>query len=196
MIDSDHILKKNKIKKLLIEMQKFNFDIIQAQINIIKLNFFTKAENEGYNLTHNLPGQKKMIGTAPAIFNKLKLKHIKFDNKITKTIDDTDFYYRLHKKGKNKFGIGLTKIDCYHDPSFISYIKKFYWYGKGDAEFCFKYKNKILSMSYHLIIRYMFIYSLKAIVSLKLIAIPYFIIQGLIRVISLYLNLFKLLLSK
>ena len=31
-------------------MQKFNFDIIQAQINIIKLNFFTKAENEGYNL--------------------------------------------------------------------------------------------------------------------------------------------------
>ena len=47
MIDSDHILKKNQIKKLLIEMQKFNFDIIQAQINIIKLNFFTKAENEG-----------------------------------------------------------------------------------------------------------------------------------------------------
>ena len=40
MIDSDHILKKNQIKKLFSEMKKFNFDIIQAQINIIKMNFF------------------------------------------------------------------------------------------------------------------------------------------------------------
>tara|TARA_X000000950_G_C13907448_1_gene657545 strand:+ start:2938 stop:3759 length:822 start_codon:yes stop_codon:yes gene_type:complete len=195
MIDSDHILKKNQIKKLFSEMKKFNFDIIQAQINIIKMNFFTRAENEGYNLVHNLPGQKKMIGTAPAIFNKSKLKHIKFDNKITKTIDDTDFYYRLHEMGKNKFGIGDTKIDCYHDPYFFSYIKKFYWYGKGDAEFCYKYKSKILSMSYHLIIRYMFIYSIKALVSLKFIAIPYFIVQGFIRAVSLYLNFFRLIVT-
>ena len=51
----------------------------------------------------------------------MKIKKIKFDSKITKTIDDTDYFYRLSKK--HRFGIAETKILSYHEKGFFKYFK-------------------------------------------------------------------------
>ena len=195
MIDCDHFLKPNQLQKLLDELVEKNYAIIQAQLQIKSIDFWTNLENKTLEISHNIPGlKKKIIGTAPNVYNKLKIKKIKFDSKITKTIDDTDYFYRLSKKNI-RFGIAETKILSYHEKGFFKYFKKFIWYGKGDAEFCYKYKLKFFSMAFHLLIRYPLIYSLKSLTRLNLLPVIFFIIQGYVRFISMIVNLFKLYLK-
>ncbi len=192
MIDCDHFLKKNQLNHMLQDLQDKDFAILQAQIKIKNLDFWTNAEKKALDLVHNIPGlKKKIIGTAPNIYNKSKLKNIRFNSRITKTIDDTDFFYRL-SQNKIRFGISKIKVISYHEPGFTKYFKKFIWYGKGDAEFCFKYKFKIFSMSYHLLVRYMIIYPLKSILNLSFNPVIFFLSQGFIRFLSMIINLFKI----
>jgi hypothetical protein len=116
----------------------------------------------------------------------------RFDDYITKTIDDTDFIYRLRKKNIN-FGIGTVKIFQNHNTSFFDYIRKFSWYGKGDGEFIQKNPSQLLSMLFHLLIRYNFIYTYKSLLKLKFLAVPFFLIQSLSRfygIINHFKNLF------
>ena len=122
-----------------------------------------------------------MIGTAPAIYKKSVFDCARFDDSITKTIDDTDFMYRLSKFQELKFGIGKTNIRQFHFADFNTFFKKFQWYGKGDGEFCRKHPERSLSMIFHLIVRYPIIYSLRAIRRGYFKAIPFFILQGLMR---------------
>ncbi len=71
MIDADHILHNNSIEKLLFDLNSYKFDIVQSQlISKRKNNFFNLAEQEVWDLTHNIPGARKMIGTAPCIYKK------------------------------------------------------------------------------------------------------------------------------
>lgn len=195
MIDCDHLLKKNQLNRMLTELKKNNFAIIQAQIDIKDLDFWTRAEKNCLDLVQNIPGVKKqMIGTAPNIYDKSKLKKIRFSGKITKTIDDTDYFYNASKKNI-KFGVGKEKITSIHEKGFLKYVKKFLWYGKGDAEFCFKHKTRTLSMLYHLCVRYSVIYPLLSILNFKFSSAFFFIIQGLARFLSLVINLFKIYLK-
>jgi glycosyltransferase involved in cell wall biosynthesis len=135
MIDGDHILKKNDLKNLLKDLTNSNFDMVQSQIKIFKItSFYNDAENDFYTLFHNIPGIKKMIGVAPAIYKKRIFKKVNFNDKITKSIEDADFIYNLKKKNF-VFGIGHTKISQDHSGRLKDYLKKFLWYGKGDGEF-------------------------------------------------------------
>lgn len=186
MIDADHILHNNSIEKLLFDLNSYKFDIVQSQlISKRKNNFFNLAEQEVWDLTHNIPGARKMIGTAPCIYKKKIFRYVKFDHKITKKIDDTDFIYRLSKLKKFRYGIGNTKIIQDHNAKFFDYINKFLWYGHGDGEFVNKYPVKIFSILYHQLIRYCIIYPIKSLFKFKIRSILFFILTGLLRCIGM-----------
>ncbi|NQW69749.1 MAG: glycosyltransferase family 2 protein [Betaproteobacteria bacterium] len=182
MIDADHRLKENDLNSLLADLEIYKFDIVQSQlVSFRNSNWLNIAEEQMWELNHNHPGPRDMIGVAPAIYRKKLFELIEFDDTITKTIDDTDFAYRLSQLPDIKYGIGRTRIAQLHNPSFASYMRKFKWYGIGDGEFCIKHRNRTPSMLYHLLFRYPFVYSLKALFKLKLLAFPYLILQGFTR---------------
>lgn len=192
MIDCDHILEPNQLNDLLNEMTTNNYAIIQAQIKILNKDFWTRAENFALRITE-VPGlQKQMLGTAPSIYNCKLLKNISFDSHITETIDDTDYFYRLSKL-KKRFGTAHTMIKCHHEPGIANYIKKFLWYGKGDAEFGYKHKSRVKNIIFHLLIRYPIINFTKAILLLRADTALFFFLQGMTRFLSFTVNYTKLI---
>lgn len=186
MIDADHILRGDDIKNLLKDLKKFDFDIVQSQLISRKnSSFINLAEQEYWDITHNFSGKRKMIGTAPALYKKNIFKFIRFDARITEKMDDTDFIYRLSNLKKFNYGIGETKITQFHHNTLKDYLKKFIWYGRGDAEFVIKYPNRVFSILFHQLIRYPIIYSIKSLLRFKLKA-PFFIsAMGFIRFFSM-----------
>lgn len=192
MIDADHRLSENDLDMLLQDMIDQNFDIIQSGlISHVNLGFWDSAEEATSNLLFNIPGPKKMIGTAPAIYKKNIFKHIRFEDNITSTIDDTDFIYRLSLLNQFTYGKSKINIRQYHFANFKIYFRKFLWYGKGDGEFCLKHPNRAYSMIFHLLIRYPIIYSFRSLINLKFKPIPYLIFQGYTRFIGLLIFFLK-----
>jgi glycosyltransferase involved in cell wall biosynthesis len=192
MIDADHILNKNDIYDLYRDLCKYNLDIVQSQLETYhKNNILNIAEDQLYNIQHNKPGQKKMIGTAPAIYNKEIFDYIRFDEKITQKMDDTDFIYRLSKLKKYKIGVGETKIKQNHVAQLNEYYKKYLGYGYGDGEFIHKYPFKIFSILNNLIFRYLLFYPIKSLLVLNFFSAPLFFFQGIIRLIGIIKYFFK-----
>ena len=190
MIDADHRLDEDSLQGLLHDLNNHDYDIVQSQLLSYKNNnYWNSAEEDAWHLTHNIPGEKTMIGVAPSMYKKSLFSEVKFDDNITKTIDDTDFIYRLSKIKTMKIGIGETKIKQLHFGSFLDYKKKFKWYGIGDSEFCIKHPNRSFLILFHLIIRYPVIYPLKALLAGKIKVIPFFIMQGFFRLYGLVVGL-------
>lgn len=186
LIDADHRLKKNDLNDLLQDLLKYDFDIVQSGLISFKNHgFWDSAEEQSWELVQNKPGKREMIGTAPAIYKKSVFKYARFDDRITTTIDDTDFSYRLSKFSEVRIGVGDTNIAQYHFSNYKTYIKKFLWYGKGDGEFCIKNPERSLSMIYHLAIRYPIVYSFRALYNKKFKAVIFFIVQGNLRLFGL-----------
>jgi glycosyltransferase involved in cell wall biosynthesis len=186
MIDADHRLAPDDLKNLLDDMSEFNLDLVTARlISYQNHGFWDAAEEASWLLTQDTPGVKNMVGTAPAIYKKRIFKFVRFDDHVTKSIDDTDFCYRLSKIPEIRMGIGRTRIRQYHFADLGTYLRKFLWYGKGDGEFCRKNPERMPSMFFHLLIRYPFIYPFKAIRAARFNAIPFFVLQGSVRFIGL-----------
>lgn len=187
MIDADHRVKKGDLLSLVKDLEEFDFDMVQSQLcSHENTNFWTKAEEMAWDVNHNEPGPKEMIGTAPAAYKKFIFEHVKFCDDVTSTIDDTDFIYRLSKVvPKIKYGIGRTKISQLHFADLNTFLKKFSWYGKGDGEFCHKNPERAFSMIFHLLVRYPIFYPIKSIVKGKFLVVPFFIIQGYARFFGL-----------
>ena len=182
MIDGDHRLKKVDLDSLLGDLLDNQFSIVQAQLKSYRNNnWLNKGEEQMWDMNHNIPGPKSMIGVAPAMYRKSLFEKIQFDDTITKTIDDTDFIYRLSRLPNIKYGIGNTKIAQFHTSDYKDYMKKFKWYGIGDGEFCMKHKNRALSMWFHLLVRYPVLYPLRAALSGRLYAAGYCFLQGIVR---------------
>lgn len=193
MIDADHMLLPNDLENLVKDMLKYELDIVQSGLSSSNNdNFWDKAENQAWKLNHNKPtGRRKMIGTAPAIYKREIFKEIQFSDDITKTIDDTDFMYRLSVLNKYYIGVGDTVIKQFHFSNFKSFRKKFFWYGIGDGEFCIKHPNRAHKMLFHLLIRYPIIYPFKSLFKGYIYAMPFFIVQGYIRFFGLVSLVFK-----
>ncbi len=182
MIDGDHRLRKGDLDSLLNDLIKYNFSIVQSQLNsFCSTSWMNKGEEQKWEMFHNIPGPKSMIGVAPAIYRKSIFEKIQFDDKITKTIDDTDFIYRLSLLPDISYGIGNTKIAQLHTEGCSDYIKKFKWYGIGDGEFCIKHRKRAPSMWFHLLIRYPIIYPVRAIIKGKFYAAGYCFLEGVTR---------------
>ncbi len=186
MIDADHRLAPNDLDGLFADLERYDLDIVQSQLESFENHgFWDAAEEESWDLTHNIPGEKKMIGTAPAIFRRRVFEHVRFDDNITSAIDDTDFMYRLSKFPEHKIGIGTTRIAQLHFSDFHTYVKKFRWYGRGDGQFCIKNPNRAPSMCFHLLVRYPLVYSARGLKRGKLKSVPFFMLQGWVRFASL-----------
>jgi glycosyltransferase involved in cell wall biosynthesis len=196
LIDADHRIRKGDLQGLLKDMEYYNLDIVQAALDIQPDGFWCKSEAVMCELFENVPGPKKMIGVAPCIFRKQVFEHIRFEDTITSTIDDTDFMYRLYKLNLFVVGMGTTRVSQKHEPELKSYLRKFRWYGRGDGEFCVKHPERAHSMVFHLSIRYPFIYSWKALIAGKLFAIPFLVIQGYVRLWNLIIRIAELKLKK
>ncbi|MCK5425432.1 MAG: glycosyltransferase [Emcibacter sp.] len=191
MIDADHRIKPDTLTSLQKDLDEFNFDVVQSKLGIEENSFWTSAENQAFDIFLNFSGQKTMIGTAPAMYRKSLFSVHKFDADITRNKDDADFFYRLSKHPEFTFGTGNTYVWQEHHASFVDYVKKFFWYGKGDSEFCRKHKNRAASMAFHLFINYPIFRSIKAILKGKPKAVPYFILCGLTRGTSMVFHLLK-----
>lgn len=182
MIDADQRVALGDLNSLIKEMNKKNYDVIQAGVKSMdNKSFWGKAENDIYDIIHNHPGDRNTLGGSPTIYKKKIFKYVRFDDYITKTTEDTDFFYKLRLLKKFKIGVGSIKITQYHFPKLVEFIKKYKWYGKGDAEFCFKNPERFFFMFFHLTIRYPIIYSLKALVLNKFYAVPLLLIHSFFR---------------
>jgi len=182
MGDADHRLMPGDLDSLLSDMNEFQFDIVQSGLVSHKnQGFWDAAEEDSWELIQNIPGRRNMVGTAPAIYKKHVFNFARFDDHITATIEDTDLSYRLSKFPSLRLGVGHTKIRQYHFADFHTYVKKFKWYGKGDGEFCRKHPERMPSMVFHLLVRYPILHSLTAIRHGRLRAVPFFVLQGVMR---------------
>jgi len=192
VIDADHRLKQGDLEALYRDLVDFDLDIVQSQLRAFdNSGFWVAAENEMWDLTHNIPGPRAMIGTAPAIYRKSKVfDRVRFDDHITATIEDTDLMYRISKFPELKVGIGRTVVFQEHAASLKTYLGKFKWYGKGDGEFCRKHPERTGSMVFHLLIRYPVVYPFRALCKGKFRVIPFFILQGWVRFYGLAKYLF------
>ncbi|MES2975041.1 MAG: glycosyltransferase family 2 protein [Pseudomonadota bacterium] len=195
MIDADHRLEPDDIASLYKDLIEFQLDIVQSGlVSHASHGFWDSAEEASWELTHNNPpGARSMIGTAPAIYRKKVFDHARFDDHITATIDDTDFIYRLSRFPELRFGVGRTKVRQHHFADFRTYVKKFQWYGKGDGEFCRKHPGRAPSMIFHLLVRYPVFYSWRALRSGNFRAIPFFMLQGLLRFTGLVRYFLKII---
>lgn len=186
MIDADHRLQPGDLDSLVKDLREFKFDVVQSQLVPVSTDgFWNSAEADAWDLIHNVPGPRAMIGTAPAVYRKEIFGQVRFDDAVTATIDDTDFIYRLSKVPGLTYGIGRTKIHQVHFANLDTYLKKFKWYGKGDGEFCRKHPNRAASMVFHLAVRYPLVYSARACARGKFRAVPFFILQGFVRLYGL-----------
>lgn len=192
-VDADQRLGQEQISRMLREMIELKFDAINAGLSIQGHGWFCRAENEFFSLTHNVAGPKRMIGVAPTIFRSSIFRSVAFDSRITSTIDDTDFFYRLTSTTEFRLGRSREVVAQAHRPGSKSYLQKFWWYGKGDGEFCMKHPRRAWSMWFHLLIRYPVMYPVRAILAGYFRAALYSIIQGYVRAISAFLRLGALL---
>ncbi len=170
MVDADHRLADGDLASLCRDMDEFRLDIVQSGlVSHSRGGFWDSAEEASWELTHNNPpGPRAMVGTAPAIYRK----HV---------FDFARFIYRLSRFPQLRFGIGRTRVRQYHFSDFRTYVKKFQWYGKGDGEFCRKNPNRAPSMLFHLLLRYPVVYPLRALRHGQWRAVPFFVLQGLLR---------------
>jgi len=189
MIDADHRILPDTLVGLYADLCKFDLDVVQADLGIEDTGFWAAAENQAFDVFLNKPGPKTMIGTAPAMYRRRVFSVNKFDAHITRHKDDADFFYRLSKHANYRFGSGRTRVMQEHFASFSDYVKKFNWYGIGDAEFCVKHPNRAPSMFFHLFVRYPILRPLQAISKGKFKAIPYMMLCGLVRGSAMTWNL-------
>lgn len=182
MIDADHRLEPSGIDSMIRDLDRYGLDIVQTQlVPDHDANFWNAAEGDLWALTHNTPGRKRMIGTAPALYRRRVFEKVRFDDRITWAVDDTDFIYRLSKFPEFHFGVGDTRVCQRHDPRLSTYLRKFKWYGRGDAQFVRKHPGRAASMVFHLLVRYPIVYSWRAVRAGRWRGVPFVVLQGLVR---------------
>lgn len=189
MIDADHRIEPGALSGLYHDLNEFDLDVVQAALGIEDTGFWTAAENEAYDVFLNRPGRKSMIGTAPAMYRRRVFDVVDFDAEITRHKDDADFFYRLSQHPEYAFGAGRTRIMQEHFASLGDYVKKFAWYGIGDAEFCTKHPERAASFFFHLFVRYPVIRPIQAVSKGKFLAVPYFWLCGFSRGFSMVRHL-------
>lgn len=182
MIDADHRLGSGTVDSFIKDLERSSFDIVQGQMKAYRSGaFWTDAEEELWDLTHNVEGPIQVVEGAPTIYYKEVFDKIRYDDTITSLAEDTDFSYRLKKYTNLRMGVGKTLVWQEHEPGFSDFIRKYKWYGKADAQFIKKHPGQSLSHLYHLLIRYPVTYALQAVVRGKWKGACLMIIQGLVR---------------
>ena len=191
LIDADHRPTKKSFLLMLMDLKNSNYAAVQPSLIINKknLNFFENSYQAITDINVNILGPKRMIGM-PALWKTKIIKKNNFNPKITAGSDDTDLSYRLFKKGY-VFGSSTAKIINIHRSTMIQYIKKYIWYGKGDAQFIIEHPERFLSILKHQIFNYPIKYSFILLSKGKFFPIFFSIMAGVLRFIGMMIELMR-----
>ena len=177
-------------------MEKKKLDGIGALIESYKTlnNYWSDCFDINYKITHNIPRKTVMLGT-PCIYKTEVIKKNNFDPFFTGPNDDTDLSYRLTKYNY-KLGIGSYPIAHLHRSTFKEFFDKIRWYGKGDAQFVLKHKERLINILFHQLINYPIIKNIKSFKKGYFKTLPFFILFGYIRFLSMLFHIVKYLIYK
>lgn len=194
IVDSDDRLNSKCIIRMISDLQRDNAHAVQAKhesydiYSGVNLNYWQKAMHVNLNIINSeakLEKHLNMIGR-PALYEKNKLiDSLDLSSKsFTTAHEDADLSYLLKKNNAVfTYGTGITYRK--HIKSFSKLYKRWLSYGSGDAKFIKKYPNKLKGVLFHLIIRYPIIRGYKCIVKHNIKYLPFFILQGIVRLIGL-----------
>ena len=196
ILDADHRLIKGSLTKLIQEMETKKLHGIGSLIESYKTlnNYWSDCFDINYKISHNIPRKTDMLGT-PCIYKTEVLKKNNFDPFFTGPNDDTDLSYRL-TKFNYCLGIGSYPIAHLHRSTFKQFFNKIRWYGKGDAQFVLKHKERLKNILFHQLINYPIIKNVKSFKKGYFKSLPFFLLFGYVRFLSMLFHIVKYLIYK
>jgi glycosyltransferase involved in cell wall biosynthesis len=193
IINADERVKKNTFQIMLKDLKNNEAKCAGVQCQIIssnkKKNYIENAFQTLADINLNKKGLRNMIGS-PTLWKTSILKRNNWDPFFTGPSDDTDLCYRLSKKGYF-FGSSEAVVENAHRVNFFQYIKKFLWYGKGDAQFIIRHPERLFHILKHQLYNYPLKFSFIAIIKLRSLYLPFFIVIGYSRFFGMFLFLIK-----
>lgn len=190
LIDADMRGVKGSFEKMINDLHDGNYDGVEAFIKPQNIeSYFDRSYQCIMEININKLGKRRMIGT-PTLWKTEVLKKNNFDPYFSGPSDDTDLCYRLHSKG-HVFGGSSAIIKHVHRSDFKSYIKKYFWYGKGDAQFVIRHPERFLSILKHQLYNYPLKFSFISLTKKQLYPIPFMICCGLLRFIGMIFEIFQ-----
>ncbi len=184
LIDADMRVSKNSFRIMLKDLIKSKYAGVTAFVKSSKIdNYFDKSYQQIQNININRSGPRKMIGTPTLWYTKI-LKQNNFDPFFTGPSDDTDLCYRIFKKGYI-FGASNAVVRHVHRSNFIDFVKKYIWYGKGDAQFVLRHPERTLSILLHQLFNYPIKFSLISIFKGNFYPVPFMFFSGYLRFLGM-----------
>ena len=185
-IEGDHEYSENFISELKNEFNSNDFFGLQATLECqLENNFFEKGISQFYKIHQYKKGQKEMIG-GPNIFN--------YDNYMSQLSNINTQGYgvdtalgEILKRKNLKVGLGHTVAFQHQVLDYKIFLKKYFYYGKGDYDFYRNHKSewttrRKLESVFHVFNRYVIDYPAKSfIVGKPHIAIPYLWASAVVR---------------
>jgi glycosyltransferase involved in cell wall biosynthesis len=138
-VDSDIALGHDCIRKLRYDLEKYNWAGIHAMIlSRENVTYWQRAEDENFAMYFNRVGPTAHIGTGAAMFRRDVLLRYPFDANLTLSSEDIDVCVRL---GRDGYRVGVSSAVAYHfhRRDFLSFARRRFSYGLGDAQFAVKY---------------------------------------------------------
>ena len=180
LIDADMRVTKNSFKIMFKDLIKSSYAGVTACVKSNKIdNYFDKSYQQIQNININRSGPRRMIGT-PTLWHTKILKKNNFDPFFTGPSDDTDLCYRIYKKGF-MFGASSAVVKHVHRSNFNDFVKKYLWYGKGDAQFVLKHPERTISILLHQLYNYPIKFSFLSILKGNFYPIPFMFFSGYLR---------------
>tara|TARA_Y100001970_G_C14226807_1_gene856180 strand:- start:110 stop:961 length:852 start_codon:yes stop_codon:yes gene_type:complete len=188
LIDADMRGVEGSFEKMTEDLEKGKYDGVEAYIKPVQIqSYYDKSYQCIMEININKLGKRKMIGT-PTLWKTKVLQDNNFDPYFSGPSDDTDLCYRLYSKGFI-FGGSSATIKHVHRKDFSSYLKKYLWYGKGDAQFIIKHPERFFSILKHQLFNYPIKFSIISITKRQIFPIPFMIISGLLRFIGMIIEI-------
>ena len=193
LLDADHRVELGSLRILREELESHGWDGIEAQILSVRNSSHWDAAMEfNFAIAHNFVGERRMIGT-PCLYRSSVLHEINFDPFFTAASDDTDLCYRLVKAGF-RLGVGSAVVRQEHRSTKEEVVRKFLWYGKGDAQFVWRHPERLPSILKHQLYTYLIRRSFVSIWRGEPRFATFFVLAGSLRFFGMVTNLFKMIL--
>ncbi len=153
-VDADDRIRKDCISVLVSEMNKGNWDAIQASVRVYHPEtYWQKAIDATWRYCIFKPGAANMIGR-PAVYRTEAIQAVGADiNFVNIGDEDTAISIRMERAGyKQGIGHGISYRKCH--KTFKENRKEWIKYGKGDAMVIRQYPEKKKNIYKHLLINY------------------------------------------
>jgi glycosyltransferase involved in cell wall biosynthesis len=192
LADADNRLEPDCISKLLRYLEASDFAGVAAQkVASASHDYWSRAWE--WNNTNALytPGPKMVVGH-PSLYKTAVLQAVRYNPAILGSADDTDLCFRLARAG---FTVAVGPGVCREvmRNTFKTFLRKTFWYGKGDAEFFWCYPDRRWSIASHAIRSYFFKGQVRAFLAGRVDLMPFFALYGIVRWAGFWTGLLQLL---